>query len=118
MSIQATGQNYFLRTGLERDKIFAALWAGKRRIGNESADDIALMNKLAYWCNASQEAMISAFLSSPYHAQKDESHKRKCQRPDYLQNTAKNACATVYSTAAVDFDRWHQSRRKERRAAR
>jgi len=42
----------FLSSGLERDKVFAALWAGERRNGNESSDDIALMNKLAYWCNA------------------------------------------------------------------
>ena len=37
-------------------------------VGNESADDIALMNKLAYWCNADPDAMIRAFLSSPYVA--------------------------------------------------
>jgi len=80
-----------------------------RRNGNESADDIALMNKLAYWCNADPVLMIRAFLSSPYHAQKDEAHKKKCQRSDYLTNTAKNACATVYSTAVVDYERWMQN---------
>jgi hypothetical protein len=58
--------------------------------------------------------MIRAFLSSPYHAQKDESHKKKCQRPDYLPNTAKNACANVYSTAIADYNRWQQGRRRER----
>ncbi len=110
-------QERFLRTGLERDKVFAALWAGERRIGNESADDIALMNKLAYWCNADPGAMIGAFMQSPYHTQKDEAHRKKCQRTDYLPNTAANACATVYSTAAADYDRW-QSRRRERSYAR
>ena len=47
--IQSAGQERFLHTGLKRDKVFAALWAGDRRNRNESADDIALMNKLAYW---------------------------------------------------------------------
>jgi putative DNA primase/helicase len=105
-------QERFLHIGLERDKLFAALWAGARRIGNESADDIALLNKLAYWCNANPSAMIQAFLSSPYHAQKDEYHKKKCQRTDYLPRTAKNACDTVYSTAAADYERWQQSQKR------
>ena len=107
-------QERFLRIGLDRDRVFAALWAGERRNGNESADDIALMNKLAYWCNADPDAVIRAFLSSPYHAQKDDAHKRKCQRSDYMPNTAKNACATVYSTARADYERWQRERRQER----
>ena len=114
----SAGQERFLRIGLERDKVFSALWAGERRCGNESADDIALMNELAYWCNADPDAMIRAFLSSPYHAQKDEAHLKKCQRPDYLPNTAKNASATVYSTAAADYERWQQNRQRERSYAR
>jgi putative DNA primase/helicase len=112
--VPSVEQDRFLHTGLERDKVFRALWNGERRHGNESADDIALMNKLAYWCNADPDAMIRAFLSSPYHAQKDEAHRRKCQRSDYLPNTAKDACATVYSTAAADYERWQQDRRRER----
>jgi putative DNA primase/helicase len=116
MPVPSIEQEWFLRTGLERDKVFRALWAGERRHGNESADDIALMNKLAYWCNADPDAMIRAFLSSPYHAQKDEAHKKKCQRNDYLPNTAKNACATVYSTAAADYERWQQQQRNQKRS--
>lgn len=112
--VPSATQDRFFRTGLERDKVFRALWNGERRHGNESADDIALMNKLAYWCNANPDAMIRAFLSSPYHTQKDDTHKRKCQRSDYLPNTAQNACATVYSTASVDYERWQQSRRQKR----
>jgi len=69
-------QERFLRTGLERDKVFAALWEGERRHGNESADDQVLMNKLAYWCNANPDAIIRTFLFSPHHAQKDEPHKK------------------------------------------
>lgn len=111
-------QERFLKIGIERDKVFATLWSGGRRVGNESADDIALMNKLAYWCNADPDAMIRAFLSSPYHAQKDEAHKRKCQRSDYLPNTARNASATVYSTAVADHERWQQRHRRQRSQAR
>ena len=85
---------------------------GRRRHGNESADDQALMNKLAYWCNALPEAMIQAFISSPYHDQKDIAHKKKCTRADYLMNTAVNACNTVYSTAKVDYENWHRNRKR------
>jgi hypothetical protein len=103
---------------LERDKVFAALWAGQRRYGNESSDDQAFLNKLAYWRNADPDAMIAAFLQSPYFAQKDDEHKRKCQRADYLANTAKKAAATVYSTAKAGFERWQRNRRQERSYAR
>ena len=106
--------NRFLDIGLKRDKVFNALWLGERRHGNESADDIALMNKLAYWCNADVNAMIRAFLSSPYHAQKDEAHRKKCLRSDYLSNTAKNSSQTVRSTAIVDYERWQQNRNREK----
>jgi putative DNA primase/helicase len=107
----------FLRTGLERDKVLQVLWSGQRSNGNESADDQALMNKLAYWCNADPDAMTRAFLTSPYYQQKDDTHKRKCQRADYLPNTAQKAAATVYSTARADYDRWRQNRKSERRYA-
>lgn len=113
-AIQSAGREQFLRIGLERDKIFAALWAGERRNGNESSDDIALMNKLAYWCNADINIMIRTFLQSPYYVQKDEVHKKKCQRSDYLPNTAKKSCDTVYSTAIADYGRWRQAKRSER----
>lgn len=76
------------------------------------------MNKLAYWCNADPDAMVRAFLSSPYYLQKDNAHMKKCRRADYLPNTAKKACATVYSTAKADYDRWQQNRKLERRCVR
>lgn len=114
----STDNEYFLSVGLERDKVFAALWAGERRNGNESADDIALMNKLAYWCNANPDAMIHAFLSSPYCTQKDAAHVKKCRRSDYLPNTVRKACATVYSTAIADYERWQESQKRKRRTAR
>jgi putative DNA primase/helicase len=117
ITIPSYEQDKFLRTGLERDKVFAALWSGQRRIGNESADDQALLNKLAYWCNAEPDAMVRAFLTSPYHQQKDESHKRKCQRSDYLPNTARKAPTAVCSTAQADYGRWQADRKRERSVA-
>ena len=114
----ATDKWRFLHIGLRRDTVLAALWAGERRTNNESANDIALMNKLAYWCNADPNTMVRAFFSSPFFAQKDEPHKKKCHRPDYLPNTARASCSTVYSTAIADYERWHQNSAKERRCAR
>ena len=109
---------YFLKTGLERDKVFSAFWKGERRNGNESADDQAFMNKLAYWCNADPDAMIRAFLQSTFYSQKDDNHKIKCGRMDYLPNTARKAIATVYSTAKADYDKWQLNRKHERSYAR
>jgi len=119
-SLVITGfaQEKFLSIGLERDKVLASLWYGERRHGNESSDDIALMNKLAYWCCADPDAMVQAFLSSPYCAQKDEAHSKKCKRTDYLPKTALNACSTVYSTAAADHKRFAQIKSRERSCAR
>jgi hypothetical protein len=108
-SINKAENNRFLDIGLKRDRVFNALWSGERRHGNESADDIALMNKLSYWCNTDTKSMIQAFISSPYYAQKDETHKKKCQRSDYLQNTAKNSCDTVRSTAIADYERYQKN---------
>ena len=108
----------FLHIGLERDKVFAALWAGQRRHGNESSDDIALMNKLAYWCNGNPEVMVQAFLSSPYFLQKDEAHTKKCRRTDYLPRTAENSRSTAYSTAAADYEQYKNKQNMKRSYAR
>jgi putative DNA primase/helicase len=108
------GNDASLRRGLEKDVVLNAYWNGARRLNDESASDQALMNKLAYWCNANQPAMIASFMSSPYYAQKDEPHKRKCQRSDYLPNTAKNACETLRSTAVEDTARFRQNKSRER----
>jgi len=58
--------------------------------------------------------MIHAFLQSPYYSQKDDPHKKKCQRSDYLFNTAQRACATIYSTAMADYERWKKVCARER----
>ena len=94
--------DYYLQRGLQKDRVFLAYWNGERRTGDESASDQALMNKIAYWCNADRPAMLAAFLQSPYYAQKDAPHQKKCQRADYLPATAQKACAMLRSTAIVD----------------
>jgi putative DNA primase/helicase len=101
-----------LTRGLARDPVLRACWNGERRQGDESASDQALMNKLAYWCDANFTAMLAAFLQSPYFAQKDEAHQRKCRRADYLSNTAKAACSSLRSTARKDSERYRQERSK------
>ncbi len=103
----------YLRRGLEKDPILRACWNGERRCGDESASDQALMNKLAYWCNANPEPMMAAFLQSPYFSQKGDAHQKKCRRPDYLPNTAKTACATLRSTAHEDTMKYRQSKSRD-----
>ena len=102
-----------LQRGLVKDPVLRSCWNGERRRGDESASDQALMNKLAYWCNAVPQAMITAFLQSPYYAGKGDAHKRKCQRSDYLPNTAKVACSSLRSTAQEDTQRYQQSKNRD-----
>jgi primase-polymerase (primpol)-like protein len=113
-SSQSTDE--FLQRGLAKDPVLRVCWNGERRQGDESASDQALMNKLAYWCNANTSSMIAAFMSSPYYAQKDDAHQRKCGRSDYLPNTAKAACVRLRSTAQQDTERY--LRNKSRNEAR
>ncbi len=103
-------KDYF-SIGLERDKKLCELWDGERANGNESADDQALMNKLAYWCNRNVANMVAAFQRSPYCQQKDDVHKKKAMRPDYLQRTAERAAKDCRLTAE-ESDRDWQERHK------
>lgn len=102
----------YLSRGLDRDKTFRALWDGQRGTGDESSNDLALMNKLAYWCNRDEERMIQAFLSSPHAAQKDDKHLKKMERDDYLRRTAQRAAAGCQKTAAEDDAAYQQERAK------
>ena len=90
----------YLRIGLDKDRTFRALWDGYRNTGDESSNDLALMNKLAYWCNRDEGRMIEAFLASPYAAGKDDAHRAKLEREDYLHRTAQKAIADCRETAA------------------
>ena len=109
-ALPAEGKNY-LSVGLEKDRKLAALWDGERPNGNESTDDMALMNKLAYWCNGDFAAMRDAFLSSPHYQSKDEAHRKKALRKDYIPRTIDMAVKSCARTAAADDATY-----KERRA--
>ena len=92
-----------LAVGLQRDERLVALWNGARPNGNESSDDQALMNKLAYWCSCDPAAMQAAFLASPHFQGKDDSHKKKAaRRADYLRRTIESAIRSCTRTAAQD----------------
>ena len=94
----------YLEIGLERDNKFRQLWDGSRPHGDESSDDQALLNKLAYWLNTDPLAMVSAFKRSPHSLlSKDEKHaKKSAVREDYLQRTVETAIRGCTRTAEQD----------------
>lgn len=100
-ALPSSGRDY-LQIGLERDSVLASLYRGDRPNGNESADDLALLNKLAYWCNRDAQAMQAAFLASGHYGTKDEQHKKKTHRKDYLPRSIARAAADCAHTAAGD----------------
>lgn len=100
----------YLSIGLDKDAKFRSLWNGNRPQGNESGDDQALMNKLAYWCGKDEAAMIAAFTASPHCQSKDAAHLKKAQRADYLSRTAKRAIRDCTGTAA-ETDAQYQAER-------
>lgn len=96
----------FLKIGLEKDEKLKEYWHGARPHGNESEDDAGLMRKLLYWCNNDSTKAIQAFRSSPYAIGKDDKHKKKLDRTDYLPNLAKAMKAD--RTAAQDSKQWEK----------
>ena len=98
----------YLQRGLEKDKKLFALWNGQRDTTDESGNDLALFNELAYWCDRDEARMIDAFLRSPYADQKDDAHKQKLQRDDYLHNTAQMAVNGCQRTAMDDDAAYRQ----------
>lgn len=84
-----------LKEGLQTDKKFTQLWRGNRLFKDESRCDLALMAKILYWCGYDIDCAIEAFKSSPYAAQKDDLHKLKMKRADYLIRTAKKCLEGV-----------------------
>lgn len=99
-----------LDRGLQHDHELQRLWSGERNTGDESSNDMALMNKLAYWCNRDAAAMVQAFRESPYTQQKDEKHLAKLERDDYLPRTAERAIADCQRTAADDRDEYRRNK--------
>lgn len=94
----------YLEIGLKKDSKLIAYWKGDRPLESESENDMGFMSKLLYWTNGDVDAAIRAFLSSPYVAQKDDAHKKKLERKDYLPVMI-NAI-TLNSTAAADSAQW------------
>jgi hypothetical protein len=106
----SSSNNYvpdFLKIGLEKDNKLKAYWNGARPHGNESEDDAGLMAKLLYWCNNDTDKAIKAFLSSPYASQKDDEHKQKLERHDYLPNLAQGMRSE--RTAIQDNEEWQEN---------
>lgn len=103
----------YLRRGLDNDKAFRALWDGYRNTTDESGNDLALLNKLAFWCNKDEGQMVDAFLRSPYAAQKDDAHQKKIQRADYLHSTAQMAISGCQRTAAETDAEYQQERARQ-----
>ena len=54
------------------------------------------------------DAAIRAFLSSPYVIQKDDAHKKKLERKDYLPSMINSI--SLSSTAATDSAQWKSER--------
>ena len=92
----------YLQIGLEKDNYLIELWNGRRPCGDESADDLGLISKLGYWCNANADLMEQAFRESPYFAQKDAPHIKKCNRADYPARVIKKVLSDLKATAAGD----------------
>lgn len=95
----------WLDLGLTHDSKLHRLYTDTDHEDDESAHDMALLCKLAYWLNRDIEAMEEIFLSSPWVNSKDRRHLDKvASRSDYLENTLMKAITMVTQTAA-DNDR-------------
>lgn len=100
-----------LDIGLRKDRKLIAYWNGVRPLPSESENDMGFMAKLLYWTNRNVDAAIQAFLSSPYALQKDEKHKKKMLRKDYLPRVAQAAMPNC--TAAEKHREWLQRQNKK-----
>lgn len=101
----------WLEIGLQNDAKLAGLWNRDSYLsGDESSDDLALFNKLAYWLGRDPEAMLAAALESPFFARKATEAKRpeKWNREDYIRRTINKAVAECRTTAQEDDARWRQ----------
>lgn len=76
--------------------------------GDESAEDLIFMNKLAFWCNNNSRVMQGAFEKSKYYETKDAKHRTKWDnRSDYRDNYCiKPAIANTQNVAKVMFKDW------------
>lgn len=98
----------YLEIGLKKDSKLIAYWNGNRPLESESENDMGFMSKLLYWTNGDVDAAIRAFLSSPYVIQKDDAHKKKLERKDYLPSMINSI--SLSSTAATNSAQWKAER--------
>ena len=94
-----------------KDKAFADLWNGIRPYSDESANDMALMNKLAFWYDRDVNLMCEAFLSSPFFQSKDDYHRRKIEgrMEDYFRKTTQKAADECQKTASDGRAEYYRS---------
>ena len=94
-----------LDAAMERKPELRHLYELAPDTGNDdSADDMALMNHLAYWLDGDEEAMRAAFLESA------RGRRAKAHRRDYQDMTIRRAIQDTPRTAGDDHQAWMQSR--------
>ena len=96
----------FLQIGLTKDKKLIEYYQGSRPRKSESENDLGFMNKLLYWCNGNADLAIKTFFSSPFVTQKDEKHKKKLERKDYIMGLIEKGMSST--TAEKDNEKYRQ----------
>lgn len=81
----------YLNYIFEKDAKFMSYYNRTIQITDESASDMAFITKLAYWLDDKPELIKKWFFDSPYYKGKDEKHKKKANRKDYIDRTINNA---------------------------
>lgn len=99
----------WLDLALAKDARLNALYNNVDHSGDESSMDMSLLMKLAYWLNRDHNAVVDAFLASPWAKSKDAAHQKKLDRKDYLETSALRSVQMVTATA-VDSDRQFKAR--------
>lgn len=95
--------NVGIDQALIADERFAALYNGKRPNGNESADDMALINYLVKYTGRDTDKVKKAFMESPHYQMKDAYHKEKCEgRDDYMARTIQSSVESYFTGYTFD----------------
>ena len=83
--------NDYLNYIFEKDSKFQKYWNRQITITDESSSDLSFIAKLAYWLDDNPELIKKWFYMSPYYMGKDDAHKKKAHRKDYIDRTIKRA---------------------------
>src|SRR5262249_20901129 len=94
-----------LRTA-KKSQGFPALWEGnwEGAFESQSSADMALVNRLAFYCGPGQEEQVKRLFLQSGLAMRD-----KARRPDYLDRTVDRAYRD-----RVDYFRWDRSQRGDK----